>query len=420
MAERTVTPRLAPLVLATMASQALLVLLAPTIPAIARDLGASVGEVGQARSITAVAAMAAALMLARANLALPRLLAAGSVLALAALAAVAASPSLPVFLGAHVLLGLGFACLLTAGFAGVAAFPPGRRAWAMGHVAGANGLAWIVVNPAVGAATEWISWRVAVAVPGAVVVAALAAAPRASCVACSADAVPLRVVVREASARRWMAAELIAYAGWAGLLTFVGAYFVDGLGLREGVAGWLLAAGAAAYVLAAGRSGRLAERFGRRRLVAVAGLALAALSVALLRADAAPAAAIFCLAGLAAGLRTPASGSLGLDQLPGSGAAMMAVRSAVTQLGYLVGALGGGVVLAVGGYGAVGLALGAATAASAALVLRVRDPREAAAHGPGGSPEAKRARPVLRSFASNVESRRRAVLGAYVRQEEGT
>ena len=42
-----------------MASQALLVVLAPTIVAVAADLEASVGAVGQARSITAGTAIAA-------------------------------------------------------------------------------------------------------------------------------------------------------------------------------------------------------------------------------------------------------------------------------------------------------------------------------------------------------------------------
>lgn len=56
--------RLAPLVLATMSSQALLVVLAPTIVAIGADLGASVGAVGQARSITAGIAIAASVGIA--------------------------------------------------------------------------------------------------------------------------------------------------------------------------------------------------------------------------------------------------------------------------------------------------------------------------------------------------------------------
>jgi hypothetical protein len=42
--------RLAPLALATMASQALLVVLGPIMVAVGADLGASVGAIGQARS----------------------------------------------------------------------------------------------------------------------------------------------------------------------------------------------------------------------------------------------------------------------------------------------------------------------------------------------------------------------------------
>ncbi|HSI92756.1 MAG TPA: hypothetical protein VK925_04610, partial [Jiangellaceae bacterium] len=53
------SPRLAPLVLATIASQALLVVLAPTMAAIAAEFEGSVAAVGQARSITAAVAVAA-------------------------------------------------------------------------------------------------------------------------------------------------------------------------------------------------------------------------------------------------------------------------------------------------------------------------------------------------------------------------
>jgi MFS family permease len=101
-------------------------------------LGGSVGTVGQARLITAGVAVATSIVL---------------------------SPALWVFLGAHLPVGLAFACLLSAGFAGVAAFSPNRRAWAIGYVAGANAPAWIVVNPIVGAVTDWLSWRAAQAVP---------------------------------------------------------------------------------------------------------------------------------------------------------------------------------------------------------------------------------------------------------------
>src|SRR5829696_4973491 len=169
--------RLAPLVLATMASQALLVVLSPTIVAIGDDLDASVGAVGQARAISAVVAIAASIGLAGRidALRVALVLRLGGALAIIACAAVAFSQTLAVFLLAHMLVGVAFACLLSAGFAGVAAFSADRRAWAIGYVAGANALAWIVVNPIVGAVTDLISWRAAQAVPAAIAVATLIA-----------------------------------------------------------------------------------------------------------------------------------------------------------------------------------------------------------------------------------------------------
>jgi MFS family permease len=101
-----------------------------------------------------------------------RVVAVGSALAIAACAAVPDAPTLAPFLAAHALVGLAFACLLSGDFAGVAAFPPERRSEALGYVAGANALAWIVVNPIVGAVTEWLSWRAAEVAPATVALAA--------------------------------------------------------------------------------------------------------------------------------------------------------------------------------------------------------------------------------------------------------
>src|SRR5215211_1550656 len=195
-------PRLVPLVLATMASQALLVALSPTIVAIAENLGASVGAVGQARAVTAVAAIAASLALARRidALGVPRLLRVGAAFAIVACGAIVASPTLTVFLVAHVLVGVAFACLLSAGFAGVAAFPPDRKAWAIGYVVGANSLAWIVVNPLVGAAAERLSWRAAEAIPAAIALGALVAARFAPNAPNAPVTGQLRKLLRERSA----------------------------------------------------------------------------------------------------------------------------------------------------------------------------------------------------------------------------
>ena len=372
--------RLAPLVLATMASQALLVVLAPAIVAIGDEFDASVGAVGQARSITAALAIAVSVAIAdRVDaVGVPRLLGLGAAVAVVACGAISASPTLGVFLASHLLVGLAFACLLSAGFAGAAAFPQDRRAWAIGYVAGANALAWIVVNPIVGVVTDWLSWRAAQAVPAAIAVAAFLTAPAASSAHAGPIAPRLRSLLAVRSARRWIGAELIAYGGWTALLTYIGAFFLESLGVREAAVGWFLAGGAAAYFVAATRSAGLTDRMPRQHVVATSAVLMAFLVVLQLNltGSVAVAVGIFCLTGLAAGIRTPASSGLGLEQLPDHPGAMMAARTAATQVGYLLGAVIGGAVIAGPGYGTLGVVLGAGMVASALLILRVDSPHD--------------------------------------------
>jgi predicted MFS family arabinose efflux permease len=372
--------RLAPLILATMASQSLMAVLAPTIVAIADDLGASVGAVGQARSLTSgVAISSAALIMARIDaVGVPRLLALGGGFGVVACAAVAAAPTLAVFLAAHALTGLAFACLLSAGFAGVAAFPGARRPWAIGYVASANALAWIVVNPSVGALTEGVSWRAAQAVPAAIALAALFAARNAAPVPGAPTPPRVRTLLAEGTARRWIGVELTAYAAWTALLTFVGAFFITELGVGAAATGWFLAAGAGAYFVTSTRSGALTKLIPRRRLVFAAAVLMAVLVAVLLNATQSVVGALvlYCLIGLAAGIRTPTSGGLGLEQLPHHPGAMMGARTAATQFGYLLGAVIGGAVIAGPGYGALGFVLAGALLLSAWLVLGVHDPLE--------------------------------------------
>jgi predicted MFS family arabinose efflux permease len=374
--------KLAPLVLATMASQALLVTLSPTTVAVGRDLGASVSAVGQARSVAAgVAIVASVAILPRIDaLGVPRLLGFGAALAILACAAVSLAPTLALFLAAHVLVGLAFACLLSAGFAGVAAFPPERRPWAVGYVAGANAAAWIVVLPMVGSVTEWLSWRAAEVVPAAIAVAVLLSAPAAAFAPNQPAVPPLSTLLRARSARRWLGAEVIAYGAWTALLTFVGAFFIERLGVPEAASGWLLAMGAGAHLTASTRSRALVNLIPRRRLAAGSALTMAILLFVLLRlTTSAPlAVATFCLVGFAAGIRSPTSSALGLEQLPRHPGAMMAARTAATQLGYLLGAVFGGGVISHGGYATLGIVLAIGMAASAVLILRVDDPLETA------------------------------------------
>jgi predicted MFS family arabinose efflux permease len=377
------SPRLAPLMLATMAAQSLLVVLSPTMVDVGREFGASVGAVGQARAITAASAVAASLLVAglvdRAGL--RRLLTVGAVLAVVGSTTSAAAPSLTAFLVAHGVTGIAFACLLSAALAGVAAFPRRRSTRAMGYVIGANALAWVVAGPLGGALTDTVSWRAAHAVPAALALAALTAArwvTPVSAVAAPGPRTPWLGVLANRRARRWLVAELAAWFVWAAELTYGGAFLTARHSVSESAVGALFAVAAAAFFFGSVRSAPLARHLARRRLIAAAALAMATLIP--LQFNVAPSVwvslAFLCVIALCAGIRSSAAAALGLAQMPGQPGAMMAAQTAVTQLGYLLGALAGAGVLSSSGYAGLGLLLGGGLLVSAALFTRVVDPLE--------------------------------------------
>jgi predicted MFS family arabinose efflux permease len=61
---------------------------------------------------------------------------------------------------------------------------------------------------------------------------------------------------------------------------------------------------------------------------------------------------------------------------------MMGARTASAQLGYVLGAAGGGLVIELFGFGALGFFLFAGMSVSALLVLRVADPHAPQARAP--------------------------------------
>jgi predicted MFS family arabinose efflux permease len=63
-----------------------------------------------------------------------------------------------------------------------------------------------------------------------------------------------------------------------------------------------------------------------------------------------------CMAAI--GGRTIAGSAFGLDAAPDQRVAVMGLRAAAVQFGYLLGAAAGGAALATGGYGLLGATLG--------------------------------------------------------------
>ena len=379
---------LVPLVLSTIAAQASIVVLVPIMVEVGRDLDASVSAVGQARTVLAVTAVFAALVIGPLidRLGVKPLLAWGSGLGLAGALAAAAAPSLSLFLAAHLITGAGVACLLSAGFAGVGAwFPDGEMARPMGFVVGAQSISWIVGNPIIGVVTDAVSWRLAYAVPASICLAALTAALLTTVDRDQSGPAPderegLRAVMRDPSARRWTVAELVAYSAWTAELTYIGAFYIETYDVSESTVGFLLAVGSIAFAISTLNTAGLTERFNRKRLVVAAALGMGAfLAVIMNLTPSVPfTLCLFFVMALCAGVRSTGSSAMGLDQLPNQPGSMMGARTAAAQLGYMIGAIVGGAVLALGDFGLLGFVLLAGMALSAVLVARVNDPARVA------------------------------------------
>jgi len=415
--------RLAPLVLATAATQASIVVLAPLLVEIGESLDASVSAVGAARSVLAGVAFLGSLAVGPLidRIGVRPLIVRGGLLAAGGAVLTAAAPSLAVFYAAHAVTGLGVACLLSAGFAGVGAYFSGRElAWAMGYVIGAQSLAWIFGNPIVGVLAE-VSWRLSYAVPLTICAAAVVAglllarvpartpsAPRAGAGGAgpppagaraatsapdaeTADGGPLdvevpappeplreglRAVLADRSARRWTISETVTYSAWTAELTYTAAFYIDRYGTSLGVIGLLLAGGSLVFLVTSLNTRRLTDRFPRKPLLVGSAIAMGALLIPILNWAPSPLGtfAMFCLVAFFASVRSTGSSALGLDQLPARPGAMMGARTGAAQLGYMVGAAGGGAVLALWGFGALGFALCAGMLVSAALLAGVHDP----------------------------------------------
>jgi predicted MFS family arabinose efflux permease len=375
-------------VLATVATQSAIVVLAPLVVEIGRSFDASLSAVGAARSVLAAAAVAVSLAIGPLidRVGVRPLIVWGAVLAMAGAGLTAAAPTLGLFYAGHAVSGAGVACLLSAGFAGVAAFFPREdAAWALGYVVGAQSIAWIAGNPVIGLLAEAGSWRLAYLVPAAIAGVALAAgltvraggtAGRAG--GQGAAGSPLTAVFRDPSARRWTIAELVAYSAWTAELTYSGAFYIESYGVGEATVGVLLAVGSVVFLATSVNTERLTRRFPRRPLIALAALGMGVLLVPLLSLT--PSIAftlgLFCLTALFASIRSTGSSALGLAQFPDRPGAMMGARTAGAQLGYMIGAAAGGLVLALADFAALGLVLFAGMAVSALLVLRVSDPPE--------------------------------------------
>lgn len=371
------------LFLCLFASQSAVIAMAPSLSAAAADLNVSISAAGQLRTITGLVAgvTALALGLVARRLSLGRQLLAGTVLLAIGATASAAAGSYVMLALAQVPVGIGVAVLTTAAVVAAAEWaPPESRTAVLSWTLNGQPAAWIVGMPILGSVGWRLGWLILPLV--AAVAAALFLLRRAAHHDEAVPVAPVRVVLRDRSATRWLVSELLANAGWAGTLVYSGATFTETYGISTAATGVLLAIGAIGYVAGNISARRLAGEPSADKLALLAlALVLAVGCFGVARTSVAVSTVLFAAAAFAAGARTLVASAYGLSVAPALRASLTSLRAATMQFGYFVGSIAGGIALAAGGYEAVGLTMGcffllASAVVSWPVLTRVRDREE--------------------------------------------
>ena len=349
------------LFLCLFASQAALLVLSPVLPEVARDLGVSTATAGQLRALSGLAGGVTAVLLALAprRPGLRELLSAGAALVAAGSALSAAAPSFAVLAAAQGVAGAGIGLLVAAGVAAAGEWPaaaerPAVLAWAIAGMPAA----WVAGMPVVGAVAH-ASWRAAWLVPAAVALVVLFVVRRRPRDHASSRARGRLGPWRDPEVARFAAGELLANAAWASVLTYAGALLLDSYALTPSVVALGLGAMAAAMVPGTFLARRHAARATPALLSALTAVQAGAVVVlGELRPSAAFTLAVLAAMAFVNGWRSMVAGAVGMDAAPQDLIAVMAMRAAANQFGYLLGAAAGGLALAVAGFAGLGLALG--------------------------------------------------------------
>jgi predicted MFS family arabinose efflux permease len=360
-------------------SQAAMLVLSPILPEIAREFGVSTPTAGQLRAISGATGGLTAILLAIAprRPGLRDLLSAGAALVVLGSALSAAAPAFAVLAAAQGVAGVGVGLLVAAGIAAAGEWPePGRRPHVLAWAIAGMPAAWIAGMPVAGVVAE-LDWRAPwLAVPtvaGLVTLALLRLRPPdPPSHRTGADA----TAWRRPDVARFAGGELLANGAWASVLTYSGTLLLDSYELSPAVVALGLGAMAVAMIpgtFAARRHAANATRALLTALTAFQGAAVLVLGT--VRPGVALTLAVLAVMAFVNGWRSMVASALGMDTAPEDKLAVMSMRAAANQLGYLLGAALGGLALAVGGFAGLGLALAGMFAAAMLIHSPVPRPK---------------------------------------------
>ena len=390
MTERTERrTRVEPAVLGPLAAVTFLAMmnglaLGPFIPEIAEELDSSVPIIGQVATIALVCSAISALFIGPLSdrYGHRRTILLGLVAIALSAAGAGLAVSYPMLLAARIFTGLGIAMTASIALAIAGSRYVGTlRLRAISLISTAMSVAGILGVPLLTGVAVFGGWRGAFmfVTAGALLMLAVCyvALPRDTQ---HADA-PLYLrallgayvpLLRSANMRRLYVANGLFFIGWGGSLIYIGAFYIDALGYSIGeVSAAYLCGGGGFFIgttLAGGRLGSANLRYVFAASAVVVGLALGAHYGLPLGVYLPP--VLMGVVGVAGGFTVVALNTLLATESQAGPGTTMLLRGAVGDSSAALGAVICGLLIAVGGFGTLGVALPAFTIAAALVSLR--------------------------------------------------
>lgn len=357
--------------------------LAPFIPDIAEDLGRTTPVIGQAATVYLVMAALGGLVVGPLadHYGHRRMLVVGLSLAAISSAGGGFAPNFTILLVTRMVGGLGLAATIGVVFAMVSSRYTGpSRLRALSIVTGAISLTMVVGVPALTGVSAWLDWRGAwifVAVLSFLAIVALLAFSPADVLA-GGERITAREIFRSYQPLLRSRRMLALFGGTAsqGMLfvatmTYQGAFFIDERGLSVQQFGIVAAVGGAAFAGGSIVAGQLG-RFDLRILFSLS-TALSGVWVALgygFGTNAIIAMVLLSAGFFLAGISVVTILDLLSNTTPGGQATTLVVNESVFSVGAALGAAAGGLLIGIGGFGALSVALPVFGLGGALLVWR--------------------------------------------------
>jgi predicted MFS family arabinose efflux permease len=354
--------------------------MSPVLEQMAREFGITTGTAGSVVAAYGAPGIAVALLAGPYSDRIgrkPFLVVGPLVMGISTLAA-AIAPTFGLIIAARIASGVGASVLFPNINATIAdTFPFRERGRAIATAIGMNTMASVVGVPIAGIVAEATSWRVSVALVGALAIAAaivlFVRMPNAQGTNRESKVRALyALILRDRSAVAAVASSFLGALFWFTWATYLVVYFQRTFGLSEGPASTVALTLGLGVLIGSQIGGRLGDRRGHRRIVAgsvvISGfLLLVQTNVPL---PLAATAALNLLLSAVIGARFATNNALMSEQVPEARGTMLALSAAVASVAIVVGALVGGLLVDGPGFGLLGVFCFTVAAASAAIVLR--------------------------------------------------